>query len=336
MGLHSVRSRGFTLIELLVVIAIIATLIALLLPAVQQAREAARRSQCKNHLKQIGLALHNYHETYNGFPLGARAGSGASTTLKWAYGVNWRASILPFIDQAPLYSRLNFSDGSFSGYGTAPANGGNEILVGLKIPGYLCPSSPVDPFINTTAPSPQYDNPGRTMVMHYVGIAGAFTTGVPWGLEECATSYGVICNNGVMRPNRMARLRDVSDGASNTMIISEQSGVVGSEGAISANYGGGWGGVSQSAPINAASAGELGTYFMTGITTVRHRPNTRNSTLNVNDHPYYGNTVLNSFHTGGIHGLMGDGSVRFLSDNVNFDTLLRVCVMNDGEVLGEF
>ena len=97
------RRRGFTLIELLVVIAIIAVLIALLLPAVQQAREAARRTQCKNNLKQMGLALHNYHDTYNGFP----NGNIASAAGGW--GMSWYMRILPYVDQAPVFNKLTFS-----------------------------------------------------------------------------------------------------------------------------------------------------------------------------------------------------------------------------------
>ena len=94
------RKRGFTLIELLVVIAIIAILIALLLPAVQQAREAARRSQCKNNMKQIGLALHNYHDVFTTFPIGG---------LKNSRGPNWRVGLLPYMDQAPAYNQVSFA-----------------------------------------------------------------------------------------------------------------------------------------------------------------------------------------------------------------------------------
>src|SRR6187455_2473364 len=99
----SVTRRGFTLIEMLVVIAIIAILVALLLPAVQQAREAARRSQCKNNLKQIGLAMHNYHDTFNGFPNGGIASSVGG------WGLSWYIRILPYIDQAPVFNGINFS-----------------------------------------------------------------------------------------------------------------------------------------------------------------------------------------------------------------------------------
>ncbi|MES2788473.1 MAG: DUF1559 domain-containing protein [Planctomycetota bacterium] len=324
------RSRAFTLIELLVVIAIIAVLIALLLPAVQQAREAARRAQCKNHLKQIGLALHNYHEVFNTFPIGARAGSGSTDSDRWSKGVNWRAAILPQLDQGPLFNQLNLVGGSLSGYSGDQANGGNQVLVRLAIAPYLCPSSSVDSFLNTT--SPLYDNAARLQVMHYVGIAGAYPDPAGRASECNPGNYGPACNNGMMRPANPARLRDVTDGSSNTIIVSEQSGVVGSN-AISANYGGGWNGVSQVYPANA---GTLGAYFYSGLTTVRWAPNARTGTANSSAQPYETNTILNSFHTGGIHALLADGSTRFVSENVDLTTLLRACAMNDSLVLGEF
>ena len=136
-----VRKSGFTLIELLVVIAIIAVLIALLLPAVQQAREAARRSQCKNNLKQIGLALHNYHDTANKFPSGfvTRAwpspGTGATTELScWS----WGAMILPYIDQAPMYNTLQV--GTLSLAANLAAGGAQATAATTPLSGFMCPS----------------------------------------------------------------------------------------------------------------------------------------------------------------------------------------------------
>jgi len=135
------KRRGFTLIELLVVIAIIAILIALLLPAVQQAREAARRSTCKNNLKQIGLALHNYHDTHRVFPPGCisrsiRSGGqdvwedAASLTATGNQGTSWMLMILPYADQAPLYNQWNFSTNVM----------GNRAQAENDIPGFYCPS----------------------------------------------------------------------------------------------------------------------------------------------------------------------------------------------------
>ena len=143
------RARtGFTLIELLVVIAIIAVLIALLLPAVQQAREAARRSQCKNNLKQMGLALHNYHDTYNRFPLpgllcvnpGASPGVGGLLTTS-----NWTLATLPYNDQAPVYNAYNLNYSAWQPVNTA--------AVQTRLPVYLCPSTPRSNAISYTLPA---------------------------------------------------------------------------------------------------------------------------------------------------------------------------------------
>ncbi len=146
---YNVRKRAFTLIELLVVIAIIAILIALLLPAVQQAREAARRSTCKNNMKQLGLALHNYHDVFNTFPIGQQPGNTRP---------NWRVGILPYMDQAPLYNQLDMVSGDFASPYTAP----NDVLAGLIVAVYACPSSPLDP--TSTAPG---NNGDRGQAHHY-------------------------------------------------------------------------------------------------------------------------------------------------------------------------
>src|SRR3954468_16866342 len=130
MSKVNVRKKGFTLIELLVVIAIIAVLIALLLPAVQQAREAARRTQCKNNLKQLGLALHNYHDTFGVFPMG----------YHWPLGTGWSYHLLPHLDQAPLYNSFTV------GTPTAPAasiwrSGAPQAALGVPLAVFRCPSS---------------------------------------------------------------------------------------------------------------------------------------------------------------------------------------------------
>src|SRR5438270_5363122 len=153
------KRMGFTLIELLVVIAIIAVLIALLLPAVQQAREAARRSQCKNNLKQLGLALHNYHDTFSKFPLNRVGGRNPNATFPATFGnVSWLAMLLPNIDQAPLYNLINFSDQTnqprcIIGDGT---NGqpGNLVARRTAVPGFLCPSNPQINVVNNQSGYP--------------------------------------------------------------------------------------------------------------------------------------------------------------------------------------
>ena len=194
--------QAFTLIELLVVIAIIAILVALLLPAVQQAREAARRSQCKNNLKQIGLALHNYHDTHGTFP----------PTQIFTYqpamaarNHTWISMILPFLDQAPLYNQIDFSepmwDSSTSQY-QRDANG--EDIVGQIIPALQCPS---DPGFN-----------GNVSISHgaaHTNYAGA--NGWDWHPRSNHPVSGVFQNG------HNTRIRDITKGTSSTIMVGEVS-----------------------------------------------------------------------------------------------------------------
>ncbi|HEY4260121.1 MAG TPA: DUF1559 domain-containing protein, partial [Schlesneria sp.] len=207
------RKKGFTLIELLVVIAIIAVLIALLLPAVQQAREAARRSQCNNNLKQLGLALHNYHDAYNTFPPGCRFAFVG--TPDW--GMSFWISILPYIDQAPLFSQLDLNaDPGF------PAAGHNfTILNGAKPPVGTCPSSPLP----STVPIPYNGTNGNFFISSYAGMSGVATgpTTFNWAAETGTGNNGIAARSGILIPNGNVGMRDVTDGTSNTALIGEQS-----------------------------------------------------------------------------------------------------------------
>jgi prepilin-type N-terminal cleavage/methylation domain-containing protein len=203
MNRKSHARAGFTLIELLVVIAIIAILIALLLPAVQQAREAARRSQCKNNLKQIGLALHNYHDTANQFPPGQIRGFNGTNELGNAF--SWGTMILPYLDQAPMYNRLNFSIGI--------AEGANKTFVESLsgIPAVLCPSDSERPKLrgaNTLVRAP---------ATSYFGTSGAFNT---WSDSTNARLSGGFFTIDPAPPSTMAT---ISDGTSNTIAVGEQT-----------------------------------------------------------------------------------------------------------------
>ncbi|MFI4875747.1 MAG: DUF1559 domain-containing protein [Blastopirellula sp. JB062] len=319
--------RGFTLVELLVVIAIIGVLIALLLPAVQQAREAARRMQCSNNMKQLGLALHNYHDTNGSFPFGARAGSLTPANLT---GTNWRTSVLPFMEQSTVFDQLNFNGSSFSGYAGAPYTNGNDILEGLVIDGYVCPSSPVDPLVK--APSAINDRPSQ--MHHYVGIAGAYPD--PAGRTDVCqqTLRGYACATGALRPAQTTKFRDFVDGTSNTLAVAEQSGRVGTE-VLAANYGGGWTGMLAIYPVSSITDSD-DNYYYTGLTTIRWQINSDTKTSSSSSQPYENNTITNSYHPGGMQGLLADGSVRFVQETISMDIFRRIATSDDGLVVSDF
>ena len=331
-----VRRHGFTLIELLVVIAIIAVLIALLLPAVQQAREAARRSTCKNNLKQVGLAFHNYHETYNMFPIGAQ---------NPLYQANWRSSILPYLDQGPLYNQLTQTPANGRGYNTnndwtgdggyGTGAGSNVALNNALVPGYKCPSSTTSAFYVGVADgtSPGQKAPDVGMTMDYVGIGGAFDSSVAAGTAPYNTSavdniyYGAMGQNGLLQIGKAVGMRDATDGTSNTMMVGEDSGLIANVDRRK-NLSGGWSG-----HRGVSTSGGSG-YGAGGVITVRYGSNPK--TAPAYSGSGFNNGPLTSFHVGGVHTLLGDGSVRFISDSMNFTTLLSLAAISDGQVVGEF
>lgn len=337
----SYRRRGFTLIELLVVIAIIAVLIALLLPAVQQAREAARRSQCKNNLKQMGLALHNYNDTHRSFPFGTRHSLGTAP--------NWKVPLFPFVDQAVVYNKLIFTDGFHGQTGAVPAvatTNNQLVLAPLFLNLFDCPSSTLDDRSGS-------NNQLLYQVACYVGIAGAYP-------DPAARTTGYLCEStqygsnqyartGLLTYNEVVTVAQCTDGLSNTVAIGEQAANVGLNKNIDPRntYYGGWAG----SPFNAAGTGSLpisswncpgGTaaldIWSNGATTVRYQNNYR-ATASMPagaSAPYDTNRPLSSPHVGGIHVLMGDGAVRFVSDSLNFTVFQQLCVRDDGMVVSEF
>jgi prepilin-type N-terminal cleavage/methylation domain-containing protein len=359
-GKVSANRRGFTLIELLVVIAIIAVLIALLLPAVQQAREAARRSQCKNNLKQLGLGLHNFHDTFLKFPPGcapdynslsgtccvtdpSQAGSAQA-----AWGSSWKVHLLPYIDQSTVYTKWVFQ--SSSGY----SNGSNIQYVNkMNIPVYRCPSSALPEF------SP-YSNTGGYLEQFtsYHGIAGSVATDIATGLNGVSTwvqnqnwssgGAGYVSANGTLYPNSKTNLRDLTDGSSNTMIVGEASDnlrdannnvITGGFGAITPQGPHGWT-MGANGDTNVPPAYQNGGDNRAFNTiTVRWRINQRGLSNNCSQGTCDNtgaNIPLSSYHVGGTHVLMGDGAVHFLSQNLDDTTLIKLAAGNDGQTIGSY
>jgi prepilin-type N-terminal cleavage/methylation domain-containing protein len=305
---RSARRSGFTLIELLVVIAIIAILIALLLPAVQQAREAARRTQCRNNIKQLGLAFHNYHDSLNTFP------PASTLSLPNSNGQHtWVELILPYIDQAPLYNQINFS---IANNLTTPSN--NQVLFASRSFGFVqCPSNP---YSNTLVrrDGGNFDGWAQpSQGLFYVVSAGSIQpdaatpdcpgpfpnfcisqAAVTWGNAHANPFPGVF-NRGTTRCN----IRDITDGTSTTFMLGERN-------AEALNWGGAF-----SANFPIAFTGQ--------------RPNS--PTINVgNTGAYQSNGGYSSYHVGGVHILMCDGAVRFISNNIDHSVYCRTGDKADG------
>ena len=294
--------RGFTLIELLVVIAIIAILIALLLPAVQQAREAARRSTCKNNLKQLGLALHNYHDIYKMFPA-RQGGSGVSGAQRTR--ISGHVALCPQMDQAPLYKQIQSAQ-------NAPWTSGSTWWTTV-IPALVCPSD--------SGSSPPKG--ARCGLSNYAYSAGDSLAGSGTG-----SSIAVVPTRGMFGALVCYAMRDCIDGSSNTIFMAERIKPFSttSLGMVST--------MSTTPPSTCASAyvnqtlqspytgdtspgyrwGDGAAYFH-AVTTILP-PNSASCNAGGN-HWSPGIFSASSLHTGGAQALFGDGSVKFISDNIN-------------------
>ena len=342
---RSRRRRGFTLIELLVVIAIIAILIALLLPAVQQAREAARRSTCKNNLKQMGLALHNYHDTHGVFPpalINSGRYTGGSSRNGATRNTTGFVLMLPYLDQAPAYNRWTFNAGGSSSNpragGAAPNDVLNAVVNSIRMPVFECPSDP------NAGQSENY-RPGSN---HFYSRRDAkrssylFAVGYHTDYDANYTSYmrgyeierlGAFGNNGA------AKIAQITDGTSNTVLMGESHGGVGVK--TSTHYGPWTLNGTHTCCHGRVVAGGGG--WMTDA-SYRNRPNwaawARDWHINAAwrnraDGKSYA-WVFNSSHTGGAQFVLADGSVRFLSENMDYFTFCQLNYIRDSGVIGDF
>ena len=308
--------NGFTLIELLVVIAIIAILVALLLPAVQQAREAARRSSCKNNLKQMALALHNYHDTHRVFPPGyvIQRNPGVTTDCADGNGTNcygWGAMVLPFVEQAALYDQLKGETNNFAANRSWSCDGGMTArdVVRQVLTAFVCPSDAKGP-ISTTANA----SGNCAAKSNYIGVAGG--------------NWGSACNNadGMFYGNSDTRMRDVTDGTSNTLMVGEREAKTNT-----ARRDGIWIGTNGSKPSWDNSIGHGDALGGTGSSSATTRERTK-----INYQGTSANVAFSSLHKGGAQFALADGSIRFLSENIDQGTFRWLGQKDDGNVIGEF
>ncbi len=338
---RATNEKGFTLVELLVVIAIIGILVALLLPAVQAAREAARRTQCVNNLKQVGLALHNHHDTYKRFPPGAAQdqppfSSQVNGPNDW--GSSWMVYLLPYVEQSAMYDKWQFSGSS----GVFNANN-LALRTGASMEGFQCPSSPLP----KTADSQQ-----ATAAVNYVAISGAHN-GLIAGYTETrnvagsASIYGSIGGGGVLFPNSKLNFSAITDGTTNVMAVSEHGDYLfkadGTRADWRASQVWGWaiGCKDYREPPNYNAASDRRPF---NTTTIRYAVNQKKGWANGNgDNAGAGvgrdggaNIPLNSAHPGGVNILLCDGSVRFVANTVPLDVLARLATRDDGQVVPEY
>ena len=331
------RKRGFTLIELLVVIAIIAVLIALLLPAVQQAREAARRTQCKNNMKQMGLAAHNYESTYRVFPSsGESTDASTNPTVRRFFPCSFNTAILPYTDQAPLYNAWNF--------GASYTVGSNQALGKTKIGAFLCPSN--------AQTGPDQVGYGLTdyMPVAYVDfdLSGA--------RQKNAQAWDAAGMLGFCNP-----IAATTDGLSNTIMVIEDSGRPTNNGGSydEAAAGALLGGPRTPDSTQLASSSNATPYSTGGTFGIPGRwadpdngsgisggcsngltfgfiNNSRQNQASWNVNNCGPNDEPWSLHIGGVHALMGDGSVKFVSDSISYVILRGIATPKGSEVVGDF
>jgi len=272
--------RAFTLIELLVVIAVIAVLVALLLPAVQQAREAARRTQCRNHLKQYGLALHNYYGVHQIFPIGNVA------NRYWTF----QSMLLPFLDQEAVYERCTFRY-PWTCFILNVAPGPSKNIAGTSLPIFGCPSD---------------SNSGKVYSDRFIG---PIASGSYLGLMGTSNTN----RTGLLYSNSRTRIQEVIDGTSNTFAMGER-------GIPDDLYWGfflcGFGDVTGLGDGDNVLTTKFG--FAPGLPDGKH------------------NLHFWSYHPGGGHFQMADGSVRFVSYSINFTTFQALSTKGGREVVGEF
>lgn len=329
---RSGRRIGFTLIELLVVIAIIAVLIALLLPAVQQAREAARRSSCKNNLKQLGLALHNYHDAFKIFPASGYAEGmagydyftgGATPAIPQQSNTSGFVMLLPYIDQAPLYNAWNFQNAAsvsyvYGVYSASTVKGNPDLNATVSKTPLEVLTCPSDNGAKYYGSANQYYSISLTQTGGYRSNYDFCTHYNEYYYDHYVAKALAPSQRPLFGGDTSFGIRDITDGASNTAMMAEQT---------REKYNGAIGGWSYRCHVN------VGIDLAWNPINMWIYNNTPSTYL-------YGRlgqwATAGSLHVGGCHILMGDGAVRFISENINSTTRQYLNTIADNQPIGEF
>jgi len=323
MAFRSRARLGFTLVELLVVIAIIGILVGLLLPAVQAAREAARRMQCSNNLKQTSLACHNYESAFRAFP----AGGIVSYTPTALVGLNstnfctrgsdrtqapWSVLILPFLEETNLYAKFDFGK-TFTGSSNIPGQAPNTTLFPLRMAKYQCPSDPNSgPTVNNS---------------NYLGVQGGGpTTGV--GSAPCSTSLGtrVFFQNGLIYANSKTRFADITDGTTNVFLIGE-SRYMPTPNMRADGFHAGW-----SSGLKADSAYAVPLNFAGAVLQINAQ---KECAPGIADCFNFVSRLFGSQHVGGCHFGLADGSVKYVSETIDITMYRQMADRGDGQPMGQ-
>lgn len=335
------RRRAFTLIELLVVIAIIAILVALLLPAVQQAREAARRAQCKNNLKQIGIAMHNYHEVHGMFPASMMSTTG---TYNWSHGSlgTYFVRMLPFMDQEPMFNALDFEARNYAWNAPnleAQVDADGKLYRRYVIPGLLCPSDDIPSLIGHSAVSNYSLSMGNQSMpgLGSTGFGPACTLYPGNDFQTGIAGHGNVADpryiSGIVgRFNWAASFRDITDGTSNVIAAGEIRPNCGD------HHRNGWFHfnalwTATTAPVNFPIICHLEQGYNTPGTVL---PDGTVATACNHWRNWQTSQGFKSRHPGGAHFLLSDGSTRFISENIDYITYQRLGDRRDGKAVGDY